>query len=448
MSALDRISSPWDAEIFALALPALLTTLLDPIMGMIDTAIVGRLGTASLAAVGLSTVVYNFSNFIWNFLLYTTTPRVAAAASQDDLKGVSAITSQGLWVAMTIGVTMMMVLFTACPLLFAKMGATPEVMEYAVPFLRVRCLASPAIMMSYVMSGTFRGFKDTTATLKSSMWSNVVHLVLDVVLVFWMGLGAVGAAVATTASLWLNFGMLFSNILKKEYLLIQDMKSYPSFTDVAPMLRNGLFLSTRSILAMTTLMVATKFCAGLGAAALGAHEIIRQIWVVSNQAFTSLDIATQSLVAFYLGRSDKESASAVFKRTLSLTLVAGIIILSCLFHFRHNIATLFTSDASVISLVSLCMPLIAIFMPLDGAASVMDGVLLGSQQAAWMSKTMVLTSICCSVALFLCHLQPHTTILSIWGAIKLLTVGRLIGNAWRVFSPSDSPLGQNWWAHV
>lgn len=75
------------------------STLLDPIMGMVDTAIVGRLGTEPLAAVGLSTVLYNFSNFIWNFLLYTTTPRVAAAASRNDRAGVSAITSQGLWVS-------------------------------------------------------------------------------------------------------------------------------------------------------------------------------------------------------------------------------------------------------------------------------------------------------------------------------------------------------------
>jgi hypothetical protein len=70
-------ASPWDREIFALALPALASTLLDPVMGMVDVGIVGRLGTAPLAGVGLATVVYNFSNFAWNFLLYT----VSLAAS-------------------------------------------------------------------------------------------------------------------------------------------------------------------------------------------------------------------------------------------------------------------------------------------------------------------------------------------------------------------------------
>ena len=130
-------------------------------MGMVDTAIVGRLGTEPLAAVGLSTVLYNFSNFIWNFLLYTTTPRIAAAVSKDDRAGVSKITSQGLWVASAIGIVMTSVLWTQCPKMFAGMGASPAVLEHAVPYLRGRCIASPAILMFYVLAGTFRGFKDT-----------------------------------------------------------------------------------------------------------------------------------------------------------------------------------------------------------------------------------------------------------------------------------------------
>jgi Na+-driven multidrug efflux pump len=137
------------------------STLLDPMMGMVDTAIVGRLGTAPLAAVGLSTIVYNFSNFAFNFLLYTTTPRIAAAVSRNDIAGVSRITSQGLWVAFAIGASMTVFLWNACPAIFAAMGASPEVASHAVPYLRGRCIASPSIMMFFVLSGTFRGFKDT-----------------------------------------------------------------------------------------------------------------------------------------------------------------------------------------------------------------------------------------------------------------------------------------------
>lgn len=434
------LSTIWDAEIVRLAFPALLTTLLDPVMGMIDAAIVGRLGTAQLAAVGACTVMYNFSNFIFNFLLYTTTPRIAAAASCNDADQVSKIASQGLWVAITIGCITATALFVGCPVLFSMIGTSPDVMEHAVPFLRVRCLASPAIMMSYVMSGVFRGFKDTKATLISSTWSNIAHIALDVVCIFWMNMGAIGAAVATTSSLWLNWAILAYNIsFTHGYLKISDMKRYPSFSEVAPMLRNGILLSTRSLLAMSTLMFATKMAASLGAAALAAHEIIRQIWVVSNQAFTSLDIATQSLVAFYLGKGDRESASQVFLRTSALTVFAGIIIMSTLLLCRHILPSMFTSDPAVMALVASCIPLIAIYMPMDGMASVLDGFLMGSEQTGALSKVMAATSAVCACALVMQNNIPSftVTIVTIWAAIKVLTVGRLIGNSYSVFYKSS-----------
>lgn len=436
--------SPHDAEIFALALPALFTTLLDPIMGMIDTAIVGRLGTAQLASVGLVTAVFNFSNFMFNFLLYTTTPRIAAAVSKNDTKGVSKIASHGLWLALTIGCGMMTFLFLSCPMLFARMGATPDVLQHAVPYLRVRCLASPCIMMLYVLAGTFRGYKDTASPLRAGIYSNIIHVVLDVAFVFWMNMGAVGAALATTVSLWINFGILFTKICKDGYLDLKDMASYPSFSEISPMLKNGLLLSTRSILGMTILVASTKLITALGAVSLGAHEIIRQIWVVSNQAFTSLDIATQSLIAFYLGRSDTRAAAAVFRRTLGLTAWAGVMTMLALFVYRGNLAAIFTSDIDVITSVSSVIPLIAIFMPFDGIASVMDGVLLGSQQAAWMSKTMVVTACFCALGLLYCSSTPTCTILTVWCVIKMLTTGRFIGNAWKIWS-KDSPLGEFWW---
>ncbi|KAL4548701.1 hypothetical protein Ndes2526B_g01254 [Nannochloris sp. 'desiccata'] len=436
-----RLTSPYDKEIFKLAIPALFSMLLDPLMGMVDTAIVGRLGTEPLAAVGLSTVLYNFSNFIWNFLLYTTTPRIAAAVSKDDRAGVSKITAQGLWVASAIGLVMTTILWTQCPRMFTGMGATPGVLEHAVPYLRGRCIASPAILMFYVLAGTFRGFKDTMTPLMAGVISNIVHLGLDIALVFWLGMGVTGAALATSLSHWATLIVLGALVMRKGYLKLPDLYTPPKWSDVAPTLKNGVFLSTRSILAMSMLMWATKLIAGFGAVSLAAHEILRQIWVFSNQAFTCLDIATQSLIAFYLGRDDKPSAAAVFRRTLSLTLVAGVVIMCALLYSQSMLPSIFSRDPAVISKAAMVLPLIAAFMPLDAAASVMDGVLLGSQEAAWMSRTMIVTATCCAVGLTMGQ-RAGWGLLATWVVIKFLTVGRLIGNAWKIWS-AESPLGKD-----
>ena len=269
--------------------------------------------------------------------------------------------------------------------------------------------------------------------------SNIVHLGLDIALVFWMGWGVTGAALATSISHWATLLILLGLVVNKGYLKLSDLARPPKWSDVAPTLKNGVFLGTRSILAMSMLMWATKLIAGFGAVTLAAHEILRQVWVFSNQAFTCLDIATQSLVAFYLGRNDKASAAAVFRRTLSLTLVAAVVIFGALMISKDAIPGVFTRDSAVIAKCAMVIPLIAAFMPLDAAASVMDGVLLGSQQAEWMSRTMIVTAACCAVGLTVGQ-RAGWGLLATWVVIKFLTVGRLIGNAWRIWSP-DSPLG-------
>lgn len=280
--------------------------------------------------------------------------------------------------------------------------------------------------------------------LTAGIISNIFHLFLDVAFVFWLQWGVTGAALATSLSHWVTLLILGSRVVNKGYLKLSDLRTPPSWSDVSPVLRNGLLLSTRSLLAMSMLMWATKLIAGFGAVALAAHEILRQIWVFSNQAFTSLDIATQSLVAFYLGRGDRASAADLFKRTISLTFAIAVVIMFGLLAGEKALPAIFTKDVAVVAQVSLLMPLISVFMPLDAMASAMDGVLLGSQEAAWMSRTMIATSACCAAGLLVCQNMGYG-IFAVWSVIKFLTMGRLIGNAWRLWSP-QSPLGEYIWS--
>eukprot|EP00887_Chlorella_sp_A99_P007431 scaffold2.g7431.t1 len=405
-------------------------------MGLVDTAIVGRLGTAPLAGVGVGTILMNFSSFLWNFLLYTTVPRIAAAAAKKDLTAVSKITAQGLWVATAIGCVTTTVLWFGCPAMFAAMGVAPSVAAQAVPYLRGRCVASPAVLAFFVLAGTFRGFKDTrrawarATPLMAGLISNVVHVGLDVVLVFALGWGVVGAALATSLSHWLTLLILMGLVMQRGYLRSVDLRTRPRWAEVAPTMRNGLLLSTRSLLSMSMIMWATKLIAGFGAVGLAAHEILRQIWVVSNQLFTSLDIATQSLFAFYIGRNERRTAVGVFRRALALAVVAGVAVCGLLVARSTAFPAMFSRDPAVVAAAATALPLIAAFLPLDAAASVMDGVLLASQKAGWMSKIMIVAASICTAGLVLCQRMGWPLLAGV-----LLRDGRAIG---RLVQPAVS----------
>uniref|UniRef100_A0A1D1ZX61 Protein DETOXIFICATION n=1 Tax=Auxenochlorella protothecoides TaxID=3075 RepID=A0A1D1ZX61_AUXPR len=431
-------SNPHDGEIMAIALPALLGVLLDPLMGLVDTAIVGSLGTTSLAAVGLSGMVFNLSLFIWNFLLFTTTPRIATAVGRDDREAVSRVAAQGLWMAVVLGVGMSLLLWTQGGAALRAMGAGPEVMAVGMPYFRARCLATPSVLMFYVLAGVFRGLKDTRTPLIAGLLSNIVHVALDFGLVYWAGWGVLGAGLATSLSHWVTVAVLGALVIRKGHLRPRDLLRPPDLAEVLPLLRAGVLLSTRMMLAMGTFVYATRAIAGFGAAAVAGHEILRTLWVTATQAFSSLDIATQTLVASYLGKGDRKTASDIVARVLRLAAGIGALLAVALLAGRQALPTVFTSDPAVQGLVTMVLPLVALGMPLDAVTAVCDGTLLGAQEISWLSKTMVVTS--AGVALGLIAAQKYGWgILGVWAVLKGLTLGRLAGAAWRLASPA-SPL--------
>jgi hypothetical protein len=134
--------------------------------------------------------------------------------------------------------------------------------------------------------------------------------------------------------------------------------------------------------------------------------------------FASFPASLQSLVAFHLGKGDRRAAAAVFRRTLTLAVGAGLVIAAALLAAQGSLPGVFTQDAAVIGQVALVLPLVAAFLPLDAAASVMDGVLLGSQEAGWLAKTMAVTAVVCTTGLLLSQ-RLAWPITGIWVVIKV-----------------------------
>lgn len=99
-------SSPHDAEIFAIVGPALLAVFLDPVMTLVDTAIVGQLGAAELGGTGLASLIWNFSSALFAFLAVATTPKVALASSREDWEGASRTVGTTVFLAACIGLAL------------------------------------------------------------------------------------------------------------------------------------------------------------------------------------------------------------------------------------------------------------------------------------------------------------------------------------------------------
>ena len=433
------LHSPLDASIVGLAVPALFSLLLDPLMSLVDTSLVGRLGTEPLAAVGLSSIMFTFFAILFNFLIFVTTPAVARAVAAGDRREASRVTARGLWIAGVAGTLSGVGLWVAAPGLAARSGAGPTVAALAATYLRCRALAAPALLAIFVAAGSFRGVRDTRTPLIAAVASNVVNLAGDCVLMFGCGMGVAGAALATAASQYVSAVVLVAALIRTGLLDPADVTHPPTLASATPLLRAGAALSLRNLSTMGVIILGTSMVSSLGAAALAAHEVLRQLYIVSIQVFSSLDVAAQSLVASHLGHGDRAAARAVLVRVLQRGTAAGACVGVALAAGACALPGLFTADAAVAASAAAVIPIVAAFMPFDAAAAVLDGGLLGASETAWVSRTTVLVSAVCLAALLGAR-RAGGGLAAVWLSLKVLTIGRTVAAGIRYAMPG-SPLG-------
>ncbi|MXZ06640.1 MAG: MATE family efflux transporter, partial [Acidimicrobiia bacterium] len=173
-----------DRSIARLAVPALGALAAEPLVALVDTAFVGRLGEEPLAALGVVNGVLGLAFFLFIVLTYAGTPLIARAVGLGDRDRATRLVNQSIMVAAVLMVVGLVVIEGAAHLLIDLMGAGPEVAPQAVDYLRIRGLGLPALLMITVGSSVYRGVGDTRTTMFVSVGLSLVNLILDPVFIF------------------------------------------------------------------------------------------------------------------------------------------------------------------------------------------------------------------------------------------------------------------------
>ncbi|MCK5488455.1 MAG: MATE family efflux transporter, partial [Gemmatimonadetes bacterium] len=161
----STISARLDRDILRLALPALGALAADPLVSMVDTVFVGRLGVVPLAALGVNTSIFAMAFVVFNFLAYGTTPLVARAVGRGDRAGAGDVVMQAFLLAAVVGGVATLLLELLAGPIVSVMGAGQELRDPALSYLRIRALAGPAVLFVTAGHGAFRGYQDTRTPL-------------------------------------------------------------------------------------------------------------------------------------------------------------------------------------------------------------------------------------------------------------------------------------------
>ena len=190
MNAVDR-------RIISLALPALGSLAVEPIYVLVDTAIVGQLGTEQLAGLAVAATVLSFVFIGSNFITYGTTERVARNLGAGDQVAAANAGVQAMWAAALVGVPAAVLLFVVARPLSAVLGASDEVLDHATTFLTISAVGVPFVLVTLASQGVLRGKSDYMTPLWILLVANVANVLIELVLVFGLDLGVAGSAWST-----------------------------------------------------------------------------------------------------------------------------------------------------------------------------------------------------------------------------------------------------------
>ncbi len=441
-----------DREIWRLALPAFLALVAEPLFLLADAAIVGHLGTAPLAGLGVAAAVLQTVVGLCVFLAYGTTASVARLLGAGDLRGALAQGIDGVWLAVLIGVPVTLVGVTTTGPLVRLFGADPEVTDPAETYLRIAFLGVTPLLVMMAATGILRGLQDTRTPLVVAVGGNGLNIVLNLLLVYGLpaswggfdGLGIAGSALGSVLAQLASAAALMWVVARGA------RREGASFRPDRPGITRAAHASVALVIRTLTLRAAlllTTYAVVLGADGAGrdqpvsvaTHQLAFTIWTFLAFALDANAIAAQALTGRYLGAGDRDGTRQVTRRMVSWGAVAGVgsgVLLAAASPF---LGPLFSSDPRVHDLLIPVLVVAALGQPVAGVVFVLDGVLIGAGDGTYLAWAgFVVLVVYAPVVLLVGALDGGVVL--VWVALSAVLMGaRLVvlwmrarGDAWLV----------------
>jgi putative MATE family efflux protein len=417
----DRARS-YDREIVALALPALGALAAEPLYLLADTGIVGHLGTTQLAALALAATALGAVTTVFNFLVYGTTSAVARAHGAGDELRAHELGGQAVWLGLAIGCVLAIATLALAAPAITLLGRHGHVADLAARYLRISAAGLPAVLLATAGQGYLRGISQLRRPLEIVIAANVANLILEVVLVYGLGLGLDGSAVGTVVA-QLAMGAAF--------VAISRPLPRPQPRLMRGLARVGTEIAIRTSALYVSFVVASAVLARIGKASLAAHQVAFQLYNLLALVLDALAIAGQVLIGRMLGAGDGDGAYAAARRLTTLSLGGGFATGLVLLAVSGPLPHVFTSDPQVINRLHAIWPLFAAMQPAAAVVFALDGVLIGAGDTRYLAGAMVLAALAFYVPLALAALHFHWGIVGVWAGLLALIVVRLATNLWR-----------------
>ncbi|MDP9806366.1 putative MATE family efflux protein [Trueperella bonasi] len=373
-----------DRSIRKLALPSLATLLAEPLLIAVDTTMVGRLGTHPLAGLSLASTVLATVVGICIFLSYATTAATARHVGSGHPDRGLRQGIDGMWLGLSLGVVLGMLLAAFAPTILGWFGPEPEVLAEAVRYARASAVGLPGMLLVLAANGTLRGFADTRTPLIAATTGALVNIPLNAALIYGAKLGVAGAGLGTAIAQTFMGAYLGYTVYRLARTHAVALR--PSGAGVLKSLRDAIPLVIRTLSLRGAIILQISAATSLGTLALATNQIVMTMWNFAAFGLDALATAAQILVGQGLGSGSRERVRLVLKRNLVVGVRIGVVLGVLLAGLSFVIPHVMTIDDDVAWLATQAMWVTSAALPIAAVAYMLDGVLIGAgdtKRLAW-----------------------------------------------------------------
>ena len=325
-------SLPGDRDVWRIAAPMILSNVSVPLLGMVDTGVVGHLESpVYLGAVAVGSMIFSFLYMGMNFLRMGTTGITAQSFGARDNDGLRVSLGQSVIVALAIALVLLVLQWPIGQLAMNLVGASPGTEENALLYFSIRIWSAPGTLANMALIGWFIGLQNARIPLLIFLTINISNIVLDLVFVLALGMKVDGVALASVIAEYsgLAVGLYFAAGTLRRHgghwiaAKLINWREYAAFF----VLNGNLFIRTMAL--MFTIAFLTAQGARLGEVILAANAVLMNLQHLTAFALDGIAHAAEALVGKAIGEKRRESLKAAVRLSLkwSLMFAAGLTLL-------------------------------------------------------------------------------------------------------------------------
>ena len=379
-------------SVLKLAVPSIFANITVPLVGMVDLAIAGRLGDASvIGAVAIATMLFDLLYWNMAFLRLGTGGLIAQAFGRGDNKEISRVFVQGISTAALLALFVLAIQYLFVKAAFLFIECTPQVQNLATEYFFIRIWAAPATISLYVFKGFYIGMQNTVIPMAVELTINVTNILASIYFALYTPMGFAGIAAGTVVAQYSGMALSIVFLLSRYRYLFADVKILACIKlgEMKNFFVLNADLLVRSLCFLFVYVGFTSLSAKYGDVALAVCSIMMKLMMLFSYFVDGFAYAAEALTGRFIGAKDATSLHRAVKIIFVWSGIIGVVSTFVYLFAADDMILLMTKDTNVIEASGEYIGWMLVMPIISCLAFTWDGVYIGATASKAIRNSML-----------------------------------------------------------